>query len=92
MNTFTIRDLKQALRNGPYAWPGGYPTYFIACDGEALSHAAVKAALRQVYWAMSHRDSGGWRVIGAAINWEDNHLTCAHTGERIPCAYPEEDC
>jgi hypothetical protein len=36
-----VSELKSILRAGPYAWPGGYPQYFIAGDGNALSFAAV---------------------------------------------------
>ena len=25
----SISDFRRAIHNGPYAWPGGYPLYFI---------------------------------------------------------------
>ncbi len=81
MNT---QELKQALRAGPYAWPGGYPLYFIADDGEPLSFAAVRENFHQVLDAMRH---GNGAVV---VNWEGGELHCAHTGERIPSAYAEE--
>lgn len=87
MNT---QELKQALRDGPYAWPGGYPKYFVTSDGEALSFAAVRAEFRQVMNAVRHRLNDGWRVISVDINWENPELYCAHTGERIESAYAEK--
>jgi hypothetical protein len=92
MSKLALKQLKEALRNGPYAWPGGYPLYFIAGDFEALSFKAVqdnlKEAMRQTYDPKHGRE---WRIVGVHVNWEDQHLYCAHTNERIPSAYGEED-
>ena len=77
------KALKQALRNGPYAWPGGYPMYFITSDGAALSFQAVRENYCSVLWSMRKRMNDGWRVIAVDINWENRELTCDHTGERI---------
>ena len=86
----SAQELKQALRAGPYAWPGGYPLYFITSDGEPLSFAAVRENYRQVLDAMRHGNRDGWGVVAITANWEDGELYCAHTGERIPSAYAEE--
>jgi hypothetical protein len=84
-------DLKAALRNGEYAWPGGYPLYFLASDGEALSFDSVRENLRQILDAIQERDNSGWRVVGVDVNYEDAELYCAHSGKRIPSAYAEDD-
>jgi hypothetical protein len=88
---YKISDLKAALRNGPYAWPGGYPLYFVAGDGEAMSFDAVRGNFREICRAMlcqwGNRD---WRIVGHEINWENEDLYCAHTGERIESAYTAE--
>lgn len=89
MNT---QDLKQALRNGPYAWPGGYPLYFLAADGGVLSFGAVRSELKQVFRAM--RDKGSdpcWAIVATCVNWEDRGLCCGHTGELIPATYGDEE-
>lgn len=87
MNT---KELKDALRNGPYVWPGGYPCYFITADCEALSFDAVRDNFRLVLNAVRHPGTDDqWRVIGVDVNWEDETLVCAHTGEPIPSAYGE---
>jgi hypothetical protein len=86
----TTASLKTALRNGKYAWPGGYPIYFIASDGEALSFDSVKENYREVLYAMKHfGDFSGWNVVAWAINWDDEDLTCAHSGDKIESAYGE---
>ena len=84
------KALKQALRNGPYAWPGGYPMYFITSDGAALSFQAVRENYCSVLWSMRKRMNDGWRVVAVDINWEDRELTCDHSGKRIECAYGED--
>ncbi len=83
----TIQDLKTALRQGQWAWPGGYPCYFITSDGEALSFDAVKANYRLVFDAVRNCLNDGWRVSAVDINYEDQNLHCADTGERIESAY-----
>lgn len=84
-------DLKNALRAGPYAWPGGYPCYFITSDGCALSFEAVRYEFRQVLWSIRHNVNDGWNLEGLAINWEDPELYCEHTGKRIQSAYSEDE-
>ncbi len=84
------KDLKTALRNGKYAWPGGYPLYFIADDGEALSFESVCDQIKQVMREVKTKDSrSGWRVIACEVNWEDSDLYCAQSGRRIESAYCE---
>jgi len=86
----SISDFRKAMRNGPYAWPGGYPCYFLTSDGESLSFKAVRQELKQVLWSIAHKQNDGWRVIALDINWEDDNIFCAHTGERIESAYGTE--
>ena len=38
----SVADLKATLRAGGFAWPGGYPLYFVTSDGGALSFATVR--------------------------------------------------
>ncbi len=91
MKIETTTELKKALRDGAYAWPGGYPCYFITDDGAALSFDAVKEELKQIMWAIKTKDRGGWQVVGLDVNYEDPALFCAHTNKRIPSAYAEDE-
>ena len=79
--------LKATLRAGAYAWPGGYPLYFITDDGAALSFQTVRDNLRTILDSVRWEIRDGWRVIGCAVNWEDHELTDSHTGELIECSY-----
>lgn len=83
----SVKRLDEILENGPYAWPGGYPLFFITSDGEALSFKTVKKEYEQIVEAIKNKDDSGWRVVGFDINWEDDSLFDAHTGEKIECAY-----
>ncbi len=83
----TPAQFARTLNAGPFAWPGGYPLYFITSDGEALSFDAAKANARQVCAAIRERSRDGWRVLGCAVNWEDADLVCADTGKPIESAY-----
>jgi len=93
MEIRTTQHLKDALRNGEFAWPGGYQMYFICEDGEALSFAAARANLRLCLHAKAYPQyrERQWAIIAVEINWEDAELTCADTGERIPPAYGSEE-
>lgn len=85
-----LQAVKQAIRE-PYAWPGGYPKYVAMDDGEVLSIDAAKSEFRSICRSTLQRSRDGWGAAGVDINWEDGALFCAHTGERIPSAYAEDD-
>ena len=91
-NIDTTLQLRATLRAGAYAWPGGYPLYFVASDGEALSFESVRENYAQCARAIHTPGCGasGWRIVGCAVNWEDNMLLCAHSGELIESAYGVE--
>lgn len=91
MNINTRGDLDRALAEGPYAWPGGYPKYFITEDGGALNFDTVKNEYASVSHAIEHGYEPEWRVIAMDINWEDPDLRDDHTGEMIECAYCDDE-
>ena len=89
---YTVARFKQDLLDGEFAWPGGYPTYFLLSDGEALSYDAARDNEDQIVDSIASKDdNSGWRVIGKEVNWEDADLYCSDTGDRIPSAYAEPD-
>ena len=80
-------ELLATLRSGQYAWPGGYPLYFLTSDGAALSFESVRKELRSVLSAIHDKRNDGWRAVGCDVNWEDTGLVCDHSGEPIESAY-----
>lgn len=95
--SFTFRRITKAhevastLRGGPYAWPGGYPLFFITRDGAALCFACVRKEWRHIVADMiSNRDTG-WKVEACDVNWEDPDCICDHCSQRIESAYAEKE-
>lgn len=82
-----VDQFNLALSQGEYAWPGGYPLYFITKDGEALSFKVAKHWANAVREAIIFRCDPQWEVVGIDINWENHDLVCAHTGKKIEAAY-----
>lgn len=89
MQINSVSDFRRIYRQGPFAWPGGYPLYFVTSDGAALSFNAARYNRRAILHAIAHNLRDGWQVIGVEINWEDDGLMCDDTGELIPSAYGE---
>lgn len=86
---FTKADFEAALKNGAWAWPGGYPIYFLCSDGGALSFEAAKENAHLILDAIEDKSDCGWRVVKADVNWEDETLFCSHSNRLIPSAYGE---
>lgn len=89
--SFSTRDLKQALRAGPYTFPGCYPLYFVTSDGGALSFQSVQENFRAVLDSMRSKTDDGWQVVACEANWENASLFCEHSGKRIESAYAEDE-
>jgi hypothetical protein len=83
----SISDFRKAVRHGPYAWPGGYPCYWLMSDGEACAFCVAKSERRNMLDALANNDRSGWRPVALEINWEDTNLICAHTNVQIESAY-----
>lgn len=83
----TISDFRAAVRQGSYAWPGGYPLFFLCDDGGVLCCQCVKAQRRNIIESIAHKQRDGWRVIAKDINWEDPHMECEYCGDHIESAY-----
>ena len=90
MDIMTVNQFREALDNGPYAWPGGYPLYFITSDGAALSFNAAEENAGDIEYSIREMIYDEWKVAAVAVNWEDPDLYCDHTGNRIESAYAED--
>lgn len=88
----TVAHVKAALRAGAFTGLGGYPLYFITGDSEAVSFDAIRDNFREVIeaFASGHRHDS-WLPVAIEVNYEDAHLTCAHTGKPIPSAYSADE-
>lgn len=86
----SIGEFRAAVRQGAYAWPGGYPLYFICDDGGVLCCSCAKSERRNILESIAAKSHDGWQVIGQDVNWEDSHLECEHCGKHIESAYGED--
>lgn len=90
MQIKTIGDFRTVMRQGEYTFPGGYPSYFIMEDSEALSFDAARQNRRRILEALASNTRDEWRPVAVEINYEDSELTCCHSGKRIPSAYGDD--
>lgn len=84
---YTVQQFESDIEAGAYAWPGGYPQFFVTSDGGALSFEAAKTEAHQIKESIAGRLNDGWRVTACLINWEDESLYCDHSGAHIESAY-----
>jgi hypothetical protein len=74
---------KLALENGgelpKWAWPGGYPLYYVDAQNSALCPVCA------------NKSEYPYPVVACDINWEDPDFYCMDCGERIPSAYAESE-
>jgi hypothetical protein len=85
-------DLITALNgsdNAPaYAWPGGYPIFYLCADGETLCPVCVNREIRLVLEAtLAPGTDTQWEVEAVDVNWEDDFMQCAHCNKFIDSAY-----
>lgn len=83
----SLADIKASLRAGPFAWPGGYPLYFISEDGAALAFETIRENWHHVVWDYLNDCNTGWRLAGVTINYEDPEMLCDHSAKPIDPAY-----
>ena len=87
----TTAQLRATLRNGEYAWPGGYPMFLITSDGAALHFNCAKENYRSISDSIRHKLDDGWRVVACDINYEDGDLCCDDCSKHIESAYAEQE-
>lgn len=94
----TLRTLKEELRSGAYAWPGGYAKVFIMANGEIASYNGVKREWKEICRAMLPLGKPGasWPdkqrcVVGVDVYWEGPTLTCCITNAPIESEYGDPD-
>jgi hypothetical protein len=69
-----------------YAWPGGYPLYYLDKDNGTLCPACATSTMN-----LTEPPFNTWEIIiGAGINYEDTHCYCDECSKRIESAYAED--
>ncbi len=73
-----------------YAWPGGYPLFYICQDGGTLCPACAnggKGSLAYVGESPDSINDAQWNVVGQEVNYEDDSLFCDHCNAKVDAAY-----
>lgn len=77
-------DVKLVRKEWPsYAWPGGYPLYYMTADGGCL---CVECANQNTQTFDKHAEKD-WQIVAMDVNYEDHDLYCDHCNEQIESAY-----
>ncbi len=90
-STLNLKALE--MENGQvqaYAWPGGYPMFFVCEDNGVLCPACVNKERKLIDAAAADHDAQ-WNVVAADINYEDDSLYCDNCSQRIESAYAEPE-
>lgn len=72
-----------------YAWPGGYPVYYVTRDCSVLCPDCARMAEKD--GLAGNPDDAQWCIVGAGANYEDPDLFCDHCSKRIESAYADDE-
>jgi hypothetical protein len=75
------------LENGKlpaYAFPGGYPIFYLAADNGVLCPDCANA------YTPDRDNERQLKPVECDINYEDDSLYCEHCNKRIESAYAED--
>lgn len=79
-----------------FAWPGGYPIYYLFADGEvccpdcANGQNGSEATILEGAGMFEVNRTGldpGWTIVASDVHWEGDALQCAHCNAQIESAY-----
>lgn len=82
-----LQQVKAAIRNGPFVWPGGYPLLAIMEDGENLCIPCLHREFRSIVRATLRGYWREWVLAGVDVYWEGPPVQCAHCGTTVESAY-----
>jgi hypothetical protein len=69
-----------------YAWPGGYPLFYMTTDGGCLCPTCANENVD-----LTLTDDPQWGIKLVDINWEDKGLFCDNCQKPIESAYGNDD-
>lgn len=82
MDINEIRDTNGQLPQ--FAWPGGYPMYYLAKDNGVLCPKCANE------FKPERDNEEQLQAVAYGVNWEDRELFCEHCNGRIESAYAED--
>ena len=99
MEITTKKELAQAYRQGPLAWPGGYPVYLLLSAGAVLCWDCFKSEYRQIVWDLDNDCDTGWKPAAMFVLWENDTdengaelpIYCDHCSKELEAAYSDRE-
>lgn len=73
--------MDEAIGMGRYAWPGGYPVYFIMKDDGIFCYSCMEKEQKKAF-----QEDDEFTPSYIDISWE-NEIHCSNCGEQIETAY-----
>ena len=78
----TNQQLRATIRNGGFAWPGGYPLFLTDNEGDCICFKCAKSEYKSVARDFLHNGH-----MWCGINYESDDLYCEYCGNQIESAY-----
>ncbi len=82
-----LKEMKEKGAYDYYAWPGGYPLFYITIDYGIL----CPKCCNENKDLLSDEYDPQWYVIAYEVNWEDENMYCDHCNEKIESAYGDDN-
>lgn len=74
-----------------YAWPGGYPLYYVQRNIHTRGEFIVcPSCARATDGDPAYSDYDDYMIVAGEVNWGDVDLHCEACRDRIPSAYEKE--
>ena len=81
-----VNEMRQSDgRLAAYAWPGGYPMFYLAKDDGVLCPTCANL------FNPKRDNDEQLQAVAYDVNWEDPYLFCENCNERIESAYAEDE-
>ena len=75
----SVSDFRRSVRVGPYAWPGGYDTFFLTSDGGTMCHSCTVKERRSIVDSIATKCDDGWQVVAVDATCNtDGEVRCDH--------------
>lgn len=70
-----------------WAWPGGYPIFYILADNAIICPDCANGKNGSL--ASEDNDDPQWKIIASDVHWGCEYIHCKHCNALIKSAYGE---
>lgn len=83
-------NIKKVMEDGKYpayAWPGGYPLFYLCKDGGVLCPDCANKEIELT----DDPDDPQWYIVAYDVNYEDENMYCDHCNKHVVSAYGDDE-